>query len=75
VALGKSWRPRSIELPFKYNKVIAQSGYLGAENVYFDRRFSAIEVPLEALSAKIKLLLIGHPGRGCCLNGGYVDHS
>jgi AraC-like DNA-binding protein len=55
LALGKSWRPRSIELPFKYNNVIAQSGYLGAENIYFDREFSAIEVPLEALSTKIKL--------------------
>jgi AraC-like DNA-binding protein len=55
LALGKSWRPRSIELPFKYNKAIEQSGYLGAENVHFDRAFSAIEVPLEALSATIKL--------------------
>jgi len=51
VMLGKSWRPRAIELPFKYNKAIEQSPYLGAENVYFDRPYSAIQVPLEALSA------------------------
>lgn len=53
LALGKSWRPRRVELPFKYSKAIEQSGYLGAEDVYFDRAFSAIEVPLEALSAKL----------------------
>ena len=53
LALGKSWRPRTIELPFKYNKAIEQSGYLGAENVYFDRAYSAIEVPIEALSARV----------------------
>jgi AraC-like DNA-binding protein len=52
LVLGRSWRPRAIELPFKYNKAIEQSAYLGAENVYFDRAFAAIEVPLEALSAK-----------------------
>ena len=55
LALGKSWRPRAIQLPFKHHKAIEQSGYLGAENIYFDSAFSAIEVPLEALSAKINL--------------------
>lgn len=55
LALGKSWRPRAIQLPFKYHKAIAQSGYLGAENIYFDSAFSAIEVPLEALSGRINL--------------------
>ena len=61
LVLGKSWHPRAIELPFKYNKAIEQSGYLGAENVYFDRANSAIEVPLEALSAKTNLK---HGSRG-----------
>jgi len=55
LALGRTWRPRSVELPFKYNKAIAQSDYLGVANVHFDRAFSAIEVPPEALSAKISL--------------------
>lgn len=55
MALGRTWRPRSVELPFKYNKAIEQSDYLGAANAHFDRAFSAIEVPLEALSAKISL--------------------
>ena len=54
LALGKSWHPRAIELPFKYNKAIEQSEYLGAEHIYFDRAYSAIEVPLEALSATIQ---------------------
>jgi len=55
LALGKSWRPRSIELPFKHNKAIEQSGHLSAENIHFERAFSAIEVPLETLSTKINL--------------------
>ncbi len=55
LALGKSWRPRTIELPFKKNKAIEQSVYLGAENVFFDCAFSAIELPPAALSAKIDL--------------------
>jgi len=54
-ALGKSWRPRTIELPFKYSRDIAQSAHLGAENVYFDRAFTAIEIPLEALSTRINV--------------------
>jgi len=56
LALGKSWRPRAIELPFKRDRAIEQSAYLGAENVYFNCAFSAIEVPREALSAKLKLI-------------------
>lgn len=55
LALGKSWRPRLIELPFKRNRAIEQSSYLGAEDVFFERPFAAIEIPLEALSARTHL--------------------
>jgi AraC-like DNA-binding protein len=53
LALGKSWRPRAIELPFKHHKAIEQSGYLGAENIYFDSAFSAIELPLDVVADKL----------------------
>jgi len=55
LALGKSWRPRAIELPFKYNKAIERSGFLGVEDMYFDRGFSPIELHPEALSTKMRL--------------------
>lgn len=66
LALGESWRPRVIELPFAYHREIDQSPILGAENVLFDSEYAAIEIPAALLSTPMPYHLAPHAP---CIDG------